>query len=68
MVMLKTEVSAPRWVPEGYKKLGWHAGFDVLIGPMYFKREENNQYKFITKIWISISMLMVLHMVATLCH
>ena len=44
MVMLKTEVSAPSWVPEGYKKLGWHAGFDVLIGPMYFKREENNQY------------------------
>ena len=50
MVMLKTEVSTPSWVPEGYKKLGWHAGFDVLIGPMYFKREENNQYKFITKI------------------
>ena len=50
MVMLKTKVSAPSWVPEGYKKLGWHAGFDVLIGPMYFKREENNQYKFITKI------------------
>ena len=33
MVMLKTH-DAPIWVPEGYKKLGWHAGFDILIGPM----------------------------------
>ena len=33
MVMLKTESSIPAWVPEGYRKLGWHAGFDVLIGP-----------------------------------
>ena len=31
MVMLKTQTSAPIWVPDGYKKLGWHAGFDVLV-------------------------------------
>ena len=37
MVMLKSETSIPAWVPEGYRKLGWHAGFDVLIGPMYYK-------------------------------
>ena len=36
MVMLKSETSTPSWVPEGYRKLGWHAGFDVLIGPMYY--------------------------------
>ena len=49
MVMLKTEMSLPNWVPEGYKKLGWHAGFDVLIGPMYFKKEDDGNFKFITK-------------------
>ena len=49
MVMLKTQ-DAPTWVPEGYKKLGWHAGFDVLIGPMYYKKDENNNFKFISKI------------------
>ena len=48
MVMLKTQ-DAPTWVPEGYKKLGWHAGFDVLIGPMYYKKDENNNFKFISK-------------------
>ena len=50
MVMLKTQTSAPIWVPDGYKKLGWHAGFDVLVGPMYYKKEESGAYKFITKI------------------
>ena len=50
MVMLKTQTSAPIWVPDGYKKLGWHAGFDVLVGPMYYKLEESGEYKFITKI------------------
>ena len=50
MVMLKTQTSAPIWVPDGYKKLGWHAGFDVLVGPMYYKKEESGEYKFITKI------------------
>ena len=50
MVMLKTQTSAPIWVPDGYKKLGWHAGFDVLVGPMYYKKEESEEYKFITKI------------------
>jgi len=25
MAMLKTQDN-PTWVPEGYKKLGWHAG------------------------------------------
>lgn len=50
MVMLKTQTSAPIWVPDGYKKLGWHAGFDVLVGPMYYKKEESGDYKFITKI------------------
>ncbi len=40
MVMLKSEISNPAWVPEGYRKLGWHAGFDVLIGPMYYKKNE----------------------------
>ena len=68
MVMLKTEVSAPSWVPEGYKKLGWHAGFDVLIGPMYFKKKRITNINSLLKFWISISMLMVLRMVATLCH
>ena len=50
MVMLKTQTIAPIWVPDGYKKLGWHAGFDVLVGPMYYKKEESGEYKFITKI------------------
>ena len=50
MVMLKTESSTPDWVPEGYRKLGWHAGFDVLIGPMYFSRDDEGNFKFITKI------------------
>ena len=50
MVMLKTQTSAPIWVPDGYKKLGWHAGFDVLVGPMYYKKEVSGEYKFITKI------------------
>jgi uncharacterized protein (TIGR00369 family) len=50
MVMLKTESSIPAWVPEGYRKLGWHAGFDVLIGPMYYKKDEDGNFKFITKI------------------
>ena len=50
MVMLKTQTSAPIWVPDGYKKLGWHAWFDVLVGPMYYKKEESGEYKFITKI------------------
>ena len=49
MVMLKTH-DAPIWVPEGYKKLGWHAGFDILIGPMYYKKDESNNFKFIAKI------------------
>ena len=50
MVMLKTHTTAPTWVPDGYKKLGWHAGFDVLVGPMYYRKEESGEYKFITKI------------------
>ena len=50
MVMHKTESSLPQWVPEGYKKLGWHAGFDVLIGPMYYYKNESGDFKFITKI------------------
>ena len=50
MVMLKTESSTPDWVPDGYRKLGWHAGFDVLIGPMYFSRDDEGNFKFITKI------------------
>ena len=50
MVMLKTESSTPSWVPDGYRKLGWHAGFDVLIGPMYFSRDAEGNFKFITKI------------------
>ena len=50
MVMLKTQTTAPNWVPDGYKKLGWHAGFDVLVGPMYYRKEESGDYKFITKI------------------
>ena len=50
MVMLKTQTSAPIWVPDGYKKLGWPAGVDVLVGPMYYKKEESGEYKFITKI------------------
>ena len=49
MVMLKTQ-DAPTWVPDGYKKLGWHAGFDVLIGPMYYKKDSENKFKFIAKI------------------
>ena len=47
--MLKTQ-DAPIWVPDGYKKLGWHAGFDVLIGPMYYKKDSDNKFKFIAKI------------------
>ena len=43
--MLKTESSTPDWVPEGYRKLGWHAGFDVLIGPMYFSRDDEGNFK-----------------------
>ena len=50
MVMLKSETSTPTWVPEGYRKLGWHAGFDVLIGPMYYKKDESGEFKFISKI------------------
>ena len=50
MVMLKTESSTPDLVPEGYRKLGWHAWFDVLIGPMYFSRDDEGNFKFITKI------------------
>ena len=50
MVMLKSETSTPTWVPEGYRKLGWHAGFDVLIGPMYYKKNESGEFKFISKI------------------
>ena len=50
MVMLKTESPIPDWVPEGYRKLGWHAGFDVLIGPMYYTRDNEGNFKFITKI------------------
>ena len=49
MVMLKSETSSPTWVPEGYRKLGWHAGFDVLIGPMYYKKDESGEFKFISK-------------------
>ena len=50
MVMLKTESPIPDWVPKGYRKLGWHAGFDVLIGPMYYIRDDDGNFKFITKI------------------
>ena len=50
MAMLKSEISTPTWVPEGYRKLGWHAGFDVLIGPMYYKKNELGEFKFISKI------------------
>lgn len=50
MVMIKSDAPIPQWVPEGYKKLGWHAGFDVLIGPMYYNKTESNDFKFITKI------------------
>lgn len=50
MVMIKSNAPIPQWVPEGYKKLGWHAGFDVLIGPMYYNKTESNDFKFITKI------------------
>ena len=50
MVMIKSDTTIPQWVPEGYKKLGWHAGFDVLIGPMYYNKTESNDFKFITKI------------------
>lgn len=50
MVMIKSDTTIPQWVPEGYKKLGWHAGFDVLIGPMYYTKTESNDFKFITKI------------------
>ena len=50
MVMIKSETSTPTWVPEGYRKLGWHAGFDVLIGPMYYKKDESGEFKFISKI------------------
>ena len=49
MVMLKTQ-DTPTWVPDGYKKLGWHAGFDVLIGPMYYKKDSDNKFRFIAKI------------------
>lgn len=48
--MIKSDTTIPQWVPEGYKKLGWHAGFDVLIGPMYYTKTESNDFKFITKI------------------
>ena len=50
MVMLKTESPILDWVPKGYRKLGWHAGFDVLIGPMYYTRDDDGNFKFITKI------------------
>ena len=50
MAMLKSEITTPTWVPEGYRKLGWHAGFDVLIGPMYYKKNELGEFKFISKI------------------
>ena len=52
MVMLKTEVSAPSWVPEGYKKLGWHAGFDGVIGPMYFYKEVSMHDNGIKNMWV----------------
>ena len=68
MVMLKTETSLPNWVPEGYKKLGWHAGFDVLIGPMYFKKEDDGNFKFITKILDNPLNAHGMHMVDTQCH